>query len=76
MPNAQSVLVFSFVGMQPQELSVNGRSAVDVTLVTTSIGMDEVVVTAMGITKAKKSLAYSVSDVKSEDLVKAGNPST
>jgi len=74
VPNAQSVLMFSFVGMQPQEVAVDGRSTVDVTLVTTSIGMDEVVVTAMGITKAKKSLAYSVSDVKSEDLVKAGNP--
>ena len=73
VPSAQSVLVFSFVGMEPQEVSVNGQTSVNVTLVTTTIGMDEVVVTAMGITKAKKSLAYSVSDVKSDDLIKAGN---
>ena len=37
------------------------------------LGWREVVVTAMGITKAKKSLAYSVSEVKNEDLVKGGN---
>jgi len=73
VPSAKSVLVFSFVGMQNQEIAVNGKSVVDVTLAETTIGVDEVVVTAMGITKAKKSLAYSVSDVKSEDLVKGGN---
>ena len=73
VPGAKSVLVFSFVGMQNQEIAVNGKSTIDVSLAETTIGVDEVVVTAMGITKAKKSLAYSVSDVKSEDLVKGGN---
>ena len=72
VPNAQSTLVVSFVGMESQQVAVNGKSVVNVTLASTSIGMDEVVVTAMGITKAKKSLAYSVSEVKSDDLVKAG----
>jgi len=73
VPDAKSVLVFSFVGMQNQEIAVNGKTTIDVSLAETTIGVDEVVVTAMGITKAKKSLAYSVSDVKSEDLVKGGN---
>jgi TonB-linked SusC/RagA family outer membrane protein len=35
--------------------------------------MDEVVVTALGITKGKKSLAYSVGEVKSDEMVRAGN---
>jgi len=73
VPGAKSVLVFSFVGMQNQEITANGKSVIDVTLTETTIGVDEVVITAMGITKAKKSLAYSVSDVKSDDLVKGGN---
>ena len=73
VPNAQTVLVFSFVGMENQEIPTNGKSTINVTLAMTSIGMDEVVVTAMGISRAKKSLAYSVSEVKSEDLVKGGN---
>ena len=68
VPDAQSVLVFSFVGMEPQEVSVGGRSSIDVTLVTSSIGVDEVVVTALGISRDKKSLGYSVGEVGGEDL--------
>ncbi|HRX12245.1 MAG TPA: TonB-dependent receptor plug domain-containing protein, partial [Draconibacterium sp.] len=70
VPNAESVLLFSFVGMQPQEVAVNGRSAVDVTLVTSSIGVDEVVVTALGISREKKSLGYSVGEVQGEELTR------
>lgn len=73
LPNAQAVLVFSFVGMQTQEIPVNGRSEINVTLESATIGVDEVVVTALGISREKRSLAYSVGEVKSDDLVKAGN---
>lgn len=72
VPNLQSTLVFSFVGMQSQEIAANGKTVINVTLASVSIGVDEVVVTALGITKEKKSLAYSVGEVKSDDLVKAG----
>jgi hypothetical protein len=57
-PDAQSVLVFSFVGMQSQEVPVNGKSVIDVTLESTSIGVDEVVVTALGISKEKNPLLF------------------
>jgi TonB-linked SusC/RagA family outer membrane protein len=70
VPNAQSVLAFSFVGMEPQEVPVNGRSVVDVTLITTSIGVDEVVVTALGIKREEKSLGYSVGKVSGEELTR------
>ncbi|WP_372948143.1 SusC/RagA family TonB-linked outer membrane protein [Mariniphaga sp.] len=68
VPESQSVLVFSFVGMETQEVAVNGRSVIDVTMNTASIGMDEVVVTALGISREKKSLGYSVSEVEGENL--------
>lgn len=68
VPGAQSVLVFSFVGMQTQEVPVDGRSVIDVTLATTTIGVDEVVVTALGISREKKSLGYSVGEVSGEEL--------
>jgi hypothetical protein len=67
-PNAQSILVFSFVGMQSQEISMDGRNTIDVTLVTSSIGVDEVVVTALGIRREEKSLGYSVGTVAGEEL--------
>ena len=73
LPSAQAVLIFSFVGMQTKEIQVNGRSEINVTLESATIGVDEVVVTALGISREKKSLAYSVGEVKSDDLVKAGN---
>ncbi|WP_423127059.1 SusC/RagA family TonB-linked outer membrane protein [Gaoshiqia sp. Z1-71] len=72
-PNAQSVLVFSFVGMQPQEIPVDGRSVINATLKSLDIAVDEVVVTALGISREKKSLGYSVSSVSSEDMSQAGN---
>lgn len=70
VPNAQSTLIFTFVGMQSQEVAVNGRTAINVTLESTSIGVDEVVVTALGISREKKSLGYSVGEVKGESLQK------
>jgi TonB-linked SusC/RagA family outer membrane protein len=73
VPNAQSVLVVSFIGMTVQEIPVNGKSVIDVSLASETAALDEVVVTALGISKAKKSLAYSVGEVKSESLVQAGN---
>jgi TonB-linked SusC/RagA family outer membrane protein len=68
-----STLVFTFIGYSPKEVPVQGKSFIDVTMASDITGLKEVVVTALGISKEKKSLAYSVSDVKTEDLVKAAN---
>lgn len=68
--DAQSVLVYSFVGMVPQEIAVGGRTVVDVILKSATIGVDEVVVTALGISREKKSLGYSVGEVNGEALQK------
>ncbi len=65
-----ATLVFSFVGMTTQEVPVDGRSTINVTMVTSSIGVDEVVVTALGISREKKSLGYSVAEVEGESLQK------
>jgi TonB-linked SusC/RagA family outer membrane protein len=70
VPNDQSVLLFSFVGMETQEVAVNGRSNIDITMVTSSIGVDEVVVTALGIKREEKSLGYSVGKVGGEELTR------
>ena len=74
--SSDATLVFSFLGMQTQEIAVNGRNQIDVTLNTQVLAMDEVVVTALGISKEKKSLGYAVTEVSSENisLVKDHNP--
>ncbi len=64
-------LVFSFIGMENQTVSVNGRNTINVQMKEDAIGVDEVVVTAMGITRSEKSLGYSVSTVKADEIDKA-----
>ncbi len=61
-------LVFSFVGMKTQEIPIAGRSVINVVMSSTAISMNEVVVTALGISRQKKTLAYSAQDVKSAEL--------
>ena len=69
-----ATLVFSFIGMTSQEILVGNQKNLEINLVPSTVGLDEVVVTALGISREKKSLAYSVSEVKGDDLSKAGNP--
>ena len=61
------VLVFSYVGYQSQSVSVGASSTLDVSLEPDSL-LDEVVVTALGLTREKKSLGYSVSEITSEQV--------
>ncbi|WP_159633617.1 SusC/RagA family TonB-linked outer membrane protein [Sphingobacterium composti Ten et al. 2007 non Yoo et al. 2007] len=63
-------LKFSIIGYLTQEITVSGTS-VNVTLEQDASGIDEVVVTAMGIKREKKSLGYSFQDIKGEALVDA-----
>lgn len=74
VPAGANVLVFSFVGYKAQEVEIGDRTIVNVILETESLKVDEVVVTALGITREKKSLGYSVQEVKGGDITKGGNP--
>ena len=58
-----AVLVFSFIGYATQEVALNGRSAVDISMKEDVTQLGEVVVTALGIAKDVKALGYSVSKV-------------
>lgn len=69
--SGDAVLVFSFVGMTTIEEPVNNRSAVNVTLTVDAIGLDEVVVTALGISRERKSLGFAMQELKGDVLVEA-----
>jgi len=62
-------LVFSMVGMSTQTIPVGNRTTINVTLMTETTIMDEVVVVGYG-TQRVKDLTSSISTVKSEDLAK------
>lgn len=66
--NANSVLVFTFVGYQTMETAVSGRQTVNVTIENTAQELTGVVVTALGITREKKSLGYSVEEVAGKEM--------
>lgn len=67
---ANATLVFSFLGMQPQEFSVTGQQVIDVVMDPLTTMMDEVVVTALGISREKKSLGYAVTEVSGQDVAR------
>jgi TonB-linked SusC/RagA family outer membrane protein len=70
---ANGTLVISYVGMQTQEVPV--QPTVNVTLVSDTEVLEEVVVTAMGIRRDRKALGYAAQDLKSDQLSKAGTTS-
>ncbi|HJA14799.1 MAG TPA: SusC/RagA family TonB-linked outer membrane protein [Candidatus Butyricimonas faecavium] len=69
--NGEHVLVFSFVGMKIQEISVADKAFVRVVLEEDSEALEDVVVTGYG-KRSKSSYAGAVQTMKSEDLVATG----
>ncbi len=58
-----AVLVVTYIGYTTQEVSVNGRANVDIVLISSSQTLDQVVVTALGVSRDKKSLGYAVEEI-------------
>ena len=67
---ANGTLVFQLMGMQEQAIPVNNRSVINVTMQEDAVMLEDVVVTALGIKKERKSLGYAVSDIKADELMK------
>lgn len=68
VPDASSVIVFSFVGFANQEIVVGNRTTIDVTMTLDVQSLQEVVVTALGIEKSARSLGYATSKVDASEL--------
>jgi TonB-linked SusC/RagA family outer membrane protein len=61
-----AVLVVSFLGYIKQEVPVGNASTLNISLVEGVRELDEVVITALGITQEKKALGYAVSEVSGD----------
>lgn len=64
-----AVLIISYVGYQTQEISLNGKSVLNIVLQEDTELLDEVVVIGYG-TQKKASLTSAISQVKGEDTFK------
>jgi TonB-linked SusC/RagA family outer membrane protein len=65
-------LVFSFLGTEAQTLTVGASTTLDVSLTASASALNEVVVTALGITQEKRGLGYAVQEIKTDALEKSG----
>ena len=67
------ILQFSFIGMSTIEEPINGRSEINIMLKSGAVGLQEVVVTALGIQRDKKTLTYASQQVSAADIRVGGN---
>jgi len=71
VPSSAEVLEFSFVGMKKTEVAINGQSVIDVKMEADVLEMEQVVVTAFGIKREKREVAYQTERVTGEELLQA-----
>lgn len=69
-----AVLVISFVGFATIETPVGESTSLNLVMQQDTKGLDEVVVTALGIKRQKKSLGYSMQEVKGQAIVDSREP--
>ncbi|HZH71143.1 MAG TPA: TonB-dependent receptor [Mariniphaga sp.] len=68
VPNAsQAILIFRYIGFNEQEIAVGNQSMINVSMESSSIGLDEVVAIGYG-TVRKRDLTGAVSSIKPEDI--------
>ncbi len=68
VPENGKTLVFSFLGMKTKEVTIGATKDFKIKMEAASLELSEVTVTALGITREKKSLGYASQTVKSEDI--------
>ncbi|WP_421828415.1 SusC/RagA family TonB-linked outer membrane protein [Larkinella sp.] len=68
VPDNAGTLTFSFIGFKTTDVSIGNRSTVDLALQPDASTLQEIVVTALGISRDKKALNYAVQELKQEKL--------
>ena len=68
------IIQFSFVGFEMQEVTAGNRSTLNVALAPSSMELEEIVVTAIGIERESRALGYSVTKLESNNLTRSGSP--
>ncbi|MGN7986351.1 SusC/RagA family TonB-linked outer membrane protein [Pedobacter sp. 22226] len=67
----KGTLVFSYIGFKTQEIQISKNGPISVILQSSDNALDEVVVTALGISREKKSLGYAVQELKGDRVAEA-----
>ena len=72
--DGQTKLVFSYFGFETQTVDVSGKSILNVTLTPSEIQLEEVVITALGVSREERALGYAVQGLKSKDIASVPAP--
>jgi TonB-linked SusC/RagA family outer membrane protein len=72
VPAASKIIVFTYVGMLQQEITLNGENVINVVMAPDQMQLGEVVITALGIPNAKQSIGYSTQEISSDQLTMGG----
>ena len=67
------ILIFSYTGFTPKEITLDNQKVINMSL-SSGAYLDEVVVTALGISRDKKALGYAVQELNSEDINRVQQP--
>ncbi len=67
-PGGETILVFSFIGFDTKEIPVGDSKEMNVTISESTEVLDEVVVTALGITRKAKTVGYAITEVKGSEV--------
>ena len=70
LPEEADTLVFSYIGYEKMKVAINGRQVIDVQLKPTTLSGEQLVVTALGISRNERRLGYSVTQVGGEDIAR------
>jgi TonB-linked SusC/RagA family outer membrane protein len=74
VPSSGGTLVFSFIGLQTQEIVIGDRSIIDIRMGLDVQQLTEVVVTAVGIERERKALGYAVSELAGDKIRQKSEP--
>jgi TonB-linked SusC/RagA family outer membrane protein len=71
VPTDGGILVFTFIGLVSQEIEVGSRGTIDLSMESDAEQLAEVVVTAVGIEREKRTIGYGIDVIENEELIKS-----
>ena len=74
VPTGPARLVFSYIGFGNQEVAVDSRTTINIVLTASAQSLNEIVITAQGIERDKRSLGYSTQEVGGSQISQRSEP--
>ncbi|CAN5307305.1 SusC/RagA family TonB-linked outer membrane protein [soil metagenome] len=68
IPTLEGILEFSSLGYQTRLIEINGQIVINVALTDAATGLNEVVITALGVERETRELGYAVQSIKPNDI--------